>query len=90
MELAISEVFNLADHHPLATIIITADVDPERAKAIQHHYLSFVYETLLVLCHQLNHQLSSFQAVILVPASPSPFGPIEVNQRPLPRPSANV
>jgi hypothetical protein len=36
--LAVSEVYALADQHPLATIIITADVDPERAKAIQHHY----------------------------------------------------
>jgi hypothetical protein len=31
-------VFALADQHPAATIIITADVHPERAKAIQHHY----------------------------------------------------
>jgi hypothetical protein len=31
-------VYALADQHPSATIIITADVDPERAKAIQHHY----------------------------------------------------
>jgi hypothetical protein len=36
--MAISEVFALADQHPAATIIITADVHPERAKAIQHHY----------------------------------------------------
>lgn len=36
--LAISDVYALADQHPLATIIITADIDPERAKAIQHHY----------------------------------------------------
>jgi hypothetical protein len=36
--LAVSEVYALADQHPLATIIITADIDPERAKAIQHHY----------------------------------------------------
>jgi len=36
--LAISEVYVLADQHPLATIIITAEIDPERAKAIQHHY----------------------------------------------------
>lgn len=36
--LAISEVFALADQHPSATIIITADVHPERVKAIQHHY----------------------------------------------------
>jgi predicted nicotinamide N-methyase len=36
--LAISEVYALADQHPLAAIIITADIDPERAKAIQHHY----------------------------------------------------
>jgi predicted nicotinamide N-methyase len=36
--MAISEVFALADQHPSATIIITADVHPERMKAIQHHY----------------------------------------------------
>jgi hypothetical protein len=36
--LAVSEVYALADQHPLATIIMTADIDPERAKAIQHHY----------------------------------------------------
>lgn len=35
---AISEVYALADQHQNATIIITADVHPERAKAIQHHY----------------------------------------------------
>lgn len=35
---AVSEVYALADQHPLAQIIITADVDPERAKAIQHPY----------------------------------------------------
>jgi hypothetical protein len=31
-------VYALADQHPAAQIIITADIDPERAKAIQHHY----------------------------------------------------
>ncbi len=36
--LTISDVYALADQHPLATIIITDNVDPERAKAIQHHY----------------------------------------------------
>jgi hypothetical protein len=36
--LAISEVYALADQYPTATIIITADVHPERAKAVQHHY----------------------------------------------------
>ncbi len=36
--LAVSDVYALADQHPLATIIITADVDPERTKAVQHHY----------------------------------------------------
>ena len=36
--IAISEVYALADQHPKATIIMTADIDPERAKAIQHHY----------------------------------------------------
>jgi hypothetical protein len=35
---AISEVYALSDQHQLSTIIITADVDPERAKAVQHHY----------------------------------------------------
>jgi hypothetical protein len=29
--LAVSDVYALADQHPLATIIITADVDRERA-----------------------------------------------------------
>jgi predicted nicotinamide N-methyase len=36
--IAISEVYALADQHPAAQIIVTADIDPERAKAIQHHY----------------------------------------------------
>ena len=36
--IAISEVYALADQNPRAQIIITADIDPERAKAIQHHY----------------------------------------------------
>jgi hypothetical protein len=36
--LAVSDVHALVDQHPLATLIITADVDPERAKAVQHHY----------------------------------------------------
>ena len=36
--LVVSEVYALADQHPLATIILTADIDPERAKVIQHHY----------------------------------------------------
>jgi hypothetical protein len=35
---AISEVYALADQHLNATIIITAEVHPERAKAVQHHY----------------------------------------------------
>lgn len=35
---AISEVYALADQHPNAAIIIAADVHPERAKSIQHHY----------------------------------------------------
>ena len=35
---AISEVYALADQHLNATIIITADVDPERARAVQYHY----------------------------------------------------
>ncbi|MGZ7104657.1 MAG: hypothetical protein ACXVKC_04420 [Candidatus Angelobacter sp.] len=36
--LAVSEVFSLIEQHPTASIIITADVDQERAKAIQQHY----------------------------------------------------
>jgi hypothetical protein len=36
--LAVSEVYALADQYPLATIIMTAEIDPERAKAIQHYY----------------------------------------------------
>ncbi|MFL6314729.1 MAG: hypothetical protein ACJ71W_21700 [Terriglobales bacterium] len=36
--IAITEVYALADQHPTAQIIITADIDPERAKAVQHHY----------------------------------------------------
>jgi hypothetical protein len=31
-------VFALADQHTLATILITAEVDRQRAKAIQPHY----------------------------------------------------
>jgi hypothetical protein len=36
--LAISEVLALAEQHPLASIIITADINPERAKVIQQHF----------------------------------------------------
>src|SRR5258708_5086471 len=36
--MANSEVFDFADQHTASPIIITADVQPERAKAIQHHY----------------------------------------------------
>lgn len=36
--LAVSEVYTLADHPPAAQIILTHDIDPERAKAIQHRY----------------------------------------------------
>jgi hypothetical protein len=36
--LAISEVLALAEQYPLAQIIISADVDLERAKVIQQHY----------------------------------------------------
>jgi hypothetical protein len=36
--IAISEVCALADQHPQAQIIMTADIDPERAKTIKHHY----------------------------------------------------
>ena len=36
--IAISEVLALQEQHPTAQIIITADVDPERAKAAQHRY----------------------------------------------------
>jgi hypothetical protein len=36
--IAISEVYALADQHANAAIIITANVLPELAKAIQHHY----------------------------------------------------
>jgi hypothetical protein len=36
--LAVSEVFSLAEQHPTASIIITADVDQTRATVIQQHY----------------------------------------------------
>ena len=36
--LAVSEVFSLAEHHPTASIVITADVDQKRATVIQQHY----------------------------------------------------
>jgi hypothetical protein len=36
--IAISEVLALAEQHPSASIILTADVDTERAKAIKQHY----------------------------------------------------
>jgi hypothetical protein len=32
--LAVSDVYALADQHPQAQIILTADIDPERARAI--------------------------------------------------------
>jgi hypothetical protein len=38
MELAISEVFSLVEQYPTATILITADVNQERARVIQQHY----------------------------------------------------
>jgi hypothetical protein len=36
--LAVSEVLAVIEQHPTAAILIAADVDPERAKAIQHQY----------------------------------------------------
>ncbi|HJX00798.1 MAG TPA: hypothetical protein VJ453_11585 [Terriglobales bacterium] len=36
--LAAPDEYALAEQHPAATIIITADVHPEQAKAIQHHH----------------------------------------------------
>jgi hypothetical protein len=36
--LAVSELFRLVEQHPTATILITADVDQERAKLVQQHY----------------------------------------------------
>ncbi len=36
--LAISEVLALAQEHPSAHIVISADVEPERARVIQQHY----------------------------------------------------
>lgn len=36
--IAIPEVLALAEQHPNASIVITADVTPERAKMIQQHY----------------------------------------------------
>jgi hypothetical protein len=36
--LAVSEVFALVQEHPEAQIVITGDVDPKRAKAIQQRY----------------------------------------------------
>jgi hypothetical protein len=38
MGLAISEVLALAANHLDAQIVITADVEPRRASAIQEHY----------------------------------------------------
>jgi hypothetical protein len=35
--IAVSEVFALADEHPSATIIITCDINPERANVMQHY-----------------------------------------------------
>jgi hypothetical protein len=36
--LAISEVFALAEEHGGAQLVITADVEAARAKAVQQHY----------------------------------------------------
>ena len=35
--IAISEVLALAEQHPSATIIIKGEIDPERAKVMQHY-----------------------------------------------------
>jgi hypothetical protein len=36
--LAVSEVLALAAEHPEAQIVITAEIEPDRAKVIQEHY----------------------------------------------------
>jgi hypothetical protein len=36
--LAVSEVLGLAEQHPGASILITADVDQKQANVIQQHY----------------------------------------------------
>ena len=36
--IAISEVLALAEQHPASSIVITSDVDQERATVIQKHY----------------------------------------------------
>jgi hypothetical protein len=35
--IAVSEVLALSDQHPSATSIITCDINPERAKVMQHY-----------------------------------------------------
>ena len=57
--IAISEVYALADQHPAAQIIMTGDIDPERAKAIQHHY-STIHLKLAATVREVVWKLSPF------------------------------
>lgn len=61
--LAVSEVYALADQHPLATIIITADIDPDRAKAIQHHYPTLHLKPTATV-RDIVWEVSNFKGVI--------------------------
>jgi predicted nicotinamide N-methyase len=59
---AISEVYALADQHMNASIIITADVDPERVRAVQHHYTTLHLKTEATI---MSSKLSALKLKIL-------------------------
>ena len=48
--LAISEVMALAEQHPASLIVITSDVDQNRASIIQRHYMRFACIVNSPLC----------------------------------------
>jgi len=55
---AVSEVFSLMEQHPSATIIITADIDADRANVVQRHYPTMqlkasatLHDILWEICH---------------------------------------
>jgi hypothetical protein len=62
--LVVSEVLALAAQFPVAQIIITADVESERAKVIQHHYPTMTLKseaTITDILWELNQNATIIQ-----------------------------
>jgi hypothetical protein len=71
-------VYALADQHPAAQIIITTDIDPERAKAIQHHYPTMHLKpnaTVQGILWELSYESADLR-VLGVRLPPAPFIPV--------------